>query len=252
MWGAILGLAGSLIGAKKDSDARKRSDYMNSPQGIRSNAEEAGFNPLVFAGPGTGTGAQYAPTMGSIISNGFAAAADSFNQEKQLRLQRSQLEMENERLNKVVQETTLTPKISGIYGNGTGLRGSSGAYAGVSRRRDSDGSRLDHIDPTRDVDIAPVLDAPGLAQIRNKYIPRGIVVPGADGEPMGFDELLVAATFGAPQLVKQAYSAYRYNREMAPHEAAWKKWSKASTPKTEKSKKRGTPNPVRRSNRRNY
>lgn len=114
-FGPVLSLVGSLFGAKKSSDASKRADWNNSPQGIRANAEEAGFNPLAFVGPGTGTGAGYAPQMGSIIANGFAAAADQWTNEKQLQLQKAQLEQENERLKKLSEKTILTPKVGGIY-----------------------------------------------------------------------------------------------------------------------------------------
>lgn len=117
LFGPLLGLAGSLIGASKASKDRARSDYMNSPQGIRENAEKAGFNPLVFAGPGTGTGAQYAPQVGNIIANGFATAADQLQEHSRQKIQLAELQVEKDRLAHLVEQSTLRPYVPGRFGN---------------------------------------------------------------------------------------------------------------------------------------
>ena len=57
-------IAGGLLGAFGARKSRKQQWKMfeinrqdNLPSGIRANAEAAGFNPMVFAGPGVGNGA---------------------------------------------------------------------------------------------------------------------------------------------------------------------------------------------------
>lgn len=115
--GPILGLAGSIFGASKASKDRARSDYLNSPAGIRAEAEKAGFNPLVFAGPGTGTGAQYAPQVGNIIANGFATAADQLQVASQQKIELAELQVEKDRLAHLVEQSTLRPYVPGRFGS---------------------------------------------------------------------------------------------------------------------------------------
>ncbi len=134
--GAAAGLVGGFLDREDNKDARRKADYNNSPQGIRDRAEAAGFNPLVFAGPGTGTGAQYAPTMGSSLATTLSLAAESYTDAQRLELQKSELELEKQRLEKLVKATTLTPKVPGVYGNGVADR-----KGGVDPVRNSDSDK---------------------------------------------------------------------------------------------------------------
>ncbi len=102
------------------------------PQGIRANAEEAGFNPLVFAGPGTGAG--YSPVFGNALGDAAALGFDIYNQEKQLELQRDELAQENKRLELLVQNTTLRPKVPGIYGGARAGKSNSTADDALNTR----------------------------------------------------------------------------------------------------------------------
>lgn len=95
---------------------RKSDSYMNSPQGIRANAEAAGFNPLVFAGPGTGTGASYAPRFGSAVAEAGAALASGMVDDEALKIQKAELELENRRLTEQIKNNQLRAKVPGIYG----------------------------------------------------------------------------------------------------------------------------------------
>ncbi len=112
----LLQFGTGILGAALNANERKKDRFMNSPQGIRKNAEAAGFNPLLFTGPGTGTGAQYAPTMGNIIANTGAAMAGTLTDQEALKMQKAQLDMENQRLTELVERTTLRPDVPGIYG----------------------------------------------------------------------------------------------------------------------------------------
>lgn len=140
--GALIGGAVSLIGGRKQrkaqAAARADANYRNSPQGIRDNAEAAGFNPLVFAGPGTGTGAQYAPVFGNEYAQAGAMISDAFAQEEALKIQRSELELQNKRLEEIVKQTTLTPDIPGIYGSDRAYNSNTGG--GFLRRGGVDGN----------------------------------------------------------------------------------------------------------------
>lgn len=113
--GAILSGIGSIFGARSASRARRRADYNNSPQGIRANAEAAGFNPLVFAGPGTGTGAQYAPIAGQMIADALASFGGAFDETTQLREENTRLRQETEQLNRRATAATLNAEYGGIY-----------------------------------------------------------------------------------------------------------------------------------------
>ena len=66
-WGAVVGGVLGLIGSSKNNKATKAAHasdtYNNSPQGIRANAEEAGFNPLTVLNSGRSFGAGYSPTF---------------------------------------------------------------------------------------------------------------------------------------------------------------------------------------------
>lgn len=106
---------GGLFGDKKKEKALERANYLNSPTGIRAEAEKAGFNPLVFAGPGTGTGAGYAPQFGNNLAGTAAIMGDAFIANEQNKIAQSQLELENQRLEELVKATTLTPTVGGVY-----------------------------------------------------------------------------------------------------------------------------------------
>jgi hypothetical protein len=145
MFGAIISAGAALIGGnrarKHEKDERSKDRYMNSPEGIRKNAEKAGFNPLVFAGPGTGTGVGYAPTMGSSIANSWALAGEAIgggiSQKLAEKSQLTELQQENERLEKLAQRSILNPKVQGIYGNArhVGKQGSSSVGSGGARAK---------------------------------------------------------------------------------------------------------------------
>ena len=201
----------SLLGASK---SRKTSAAMwlidglnNLPSGIRRNAEEAGFNPLAFVGPGVGTGAQYQPIMGNGIAQAGAAIGDYLSEEAALRRQRSELEQENQRLNELVHETTLKEEVPGIYGSKNAVqnnRRDSSDRVDIRRGDTSDDQHLGAsgsvVAPGREIEVAPFTSSSGLTEINNAATLGPVVVPGDDGEPWGIDELLTAAIFSVPQL----------------------------------------------------
>lgn len=124
MWGAVaagVSALGSLIGGRKAAKEQRRAiaeqNAYNAPSAIRARAEEAGFNPLLFVGPGVGQQtALAAPVMGQAIQNAALAAADGLSEYGKEKAYSSQLEQQNEELRKALQGATLRPKVPGIYG----------------------------------------------------------------------------------------------------------------------------------------
>lgn len=128
--GSLIQAGTSLLGGLLGNRQRKKDAYNNSPQGIRANAEAAGFNPLVFAGPGTGTGANYAPVMGAYIADAGSAFGEGIAANEQLKMQKSELELENQRLEQLAKATKLAANVPGIYGSRQGDSPSGGRPGG--------------------------------------------------------------------------------------------------------------------------
>lgn len=120
-------LLGGLFGRK---DAKKNMQFQaaqiaaqneyNKPINIRARAEEGGFNPLLFAGPGVGlqTGvAEYVPSgMGNAIANAGLALASGITDQANLNAYNSKLAEQNAELRKALETATLRPEVPGIYG----------------------------------------------------------------------------------------------------------------------------------------
>lgn len=111
-------LLGGLIG----NNQRRKDAYNNSPAGIRANAEAAGFNPLIFAGPSVNSTAGYAPVMGSAIANAGSAIAGTMMEEERLKIERAAIDMDREQLDLEIQRQALTPDVAGIYPRNNGSR----------------------------------------------------------------------------------------------------------------------------------
>lgn len=121
---ATIGVAGSLVGGimgrnEQRKAIAKQNDY-NDPVNIRVRAEEAGFNPISFIGPGVGNqmttgGTNY---MGDAIANSTMMVADAIKGHAEEKARLDQLRLQNEKLQKDIQQMTLRPKTAGIYGTG--------------------------------------------------------------------------------------------------------------------------------------
>lgn len=118
-WGAVIGGALSLVGSlknNKSSKAAHASDtYNKSPQGIRANAEEAGFNPGFVMSQGRSYGAGYSPTFenaGVHLGRAVEAGITGLQQQK---LKVTQLKNQNQRLNRLVEKTTFDVNAPSVY-----------------------------------------------------------------------------------------------------------------------------------------
>lgn len=114
--GAGSSLLGGLFGRSSERKAIAAQNEYNKPVNIRARAEEGGFNPLAFVGPGVGNQTATGGTnyMGAAVADAGMMLADAMSKRKEAS-QVSQLERENQKLAEQVQNLTLRPKVGGIY-----------------------------------------------------------------------------------------------------------------------------------------
>jgi len=102
---------------------REQNAY-NDPLALRKRAEKAGFNPLLFVGPGVGQQMGVASTsapqiaasnyMGAAVADAGMMIADQMSKNRELaRLEK--LSAENQKLAEKVQSMTIRPKVGGVY-----------------------------------------------------------------------------------------------------------------------------------------
>lgn len=114
--GAGASLLGGILGRNSEKAAIAAQNAYNDPAQIRARAEAAGFNPLLFVGPGVGNqmttgGSNY---MGSAIADAGMQIADQMSKNRELaRLEK--LSAENKKLAEKVQNLTIRPKVGGVY-----------------------------------------------------------------------------------------------------------------------------------------
>ena len=116
---ATIGAAGSLLGGALSAREQRKmiagQNEYNDPAAIRARAERAGFNPLLFVGPGVGNQTSIGqPYMGSAIADASMLLADGFSKRKRSGAE-SQLRRENEKLRQELTQQTIRPKIGGVY-----------------------------------------------------------------------------------------------------------------------------------------
>ena len=114
--GAGASLLGGIFGRNSEKSAIARQNAYNDPAQIRARAEAAGFNPLLFVGPGVGQqtavgGSNY---MGQAIADAGLMAADKLSEfSAQQRLAKAM--DANRRLSQQLTQATIRPKVGGIY-----------------------------------------------------------------------------------------------------------------------------------------
>lgn len=125
-WAAVaagVSALGSLIGGRKAAKEQARAiaaqNAYNAPSAIRQRAEEAGFNPLLFVGPGVGQQTAVAqPVMGQAIADAALSIAGGINDTAKQRAYQTALQQQNEQLRKALETATVRPKMAGVYGTG--------------------------------------------------------------------------------------------------------------------------------------
>ena len=148
----LFGLFGGSRAEKREARAIAAQNAYNDPSAVRARAEKAGFNPLLFIGPGVGQQTAVGGTdymSGAIASAGMLlgdALAKSGKSSTVAKL--NQYQQQNETLKQQVQSLTLRPTVGGIYAGNErapskseatrGTNGSSDASRGAPLRGGSD------------------------------------------------------------------------------------------------------------------
>lgn len=112
-------LAGGMMSRRENRRAVADQNEYNHPVNIRARAEEAGFNPLQFIGPGVGQQTALVPgSMGQAIADSAMSTAQFISEDDRLK---QQLQAERDRaktLNKRLEQKTVRPTVGGIFGQG--------------------------------------------------------------------------------------------------------------------------------------
>lgn len=114
---AGLQVVGGIFGRRSENKAIAAQNAYNAPIKVRERAEAAGFNPLLFVGPGVGQQTTTGGTnyMGSAIANAGLALADGMDKKAMLDVEKSRLAMDRQKLDVLIQNATIRPRSGGIY-----------------------------------------------------------------------------------------------------------------------------------------
>jgi len=131
--GAGASLLGGILGRNSERKAIAAQNDYNNPANIRARAEAAGFNPLLFVGPGVGNqmatgGSNY---MGSAIADAGLMLSEALAKRQDLR-KLDRLKDENEKLSQQVTDLTIRPKFGGIYSQREATPSKSAALGGAN------------------------------------------------------------------------------------------------------------------------
>lgn len=131
-------LFGGALGARNERKAINAQNAYNHPSAIRARAEEAGFNPLLFIGPGVGqqTAVGGSNFMGSAIADAGMMLADKLAKRQDLR-KLDAYKAQNQALQKQVNQMTLRPKVGGLYAQREAMPTRTAALGGVKDESDT-------------------------------------------------------------------------------------------------------------------
>lgn len=237
--GGLFGQSSAAADRRFNAQQIDKQNAYNNPINIRKRAEKAGFNPLLFVGPGVGlqTGvaqANSANYMGAAIADAGMAIADNIaNSTKRKQAEQlGALEIENAKLQNKLLQLTLRPKVGGVYAQRETTPTIAAAVGGgnantdpvLSGQRsggavvDSDHSGLTPlsetlpIDPRRKVDNSAITTTSGFMVVDNPAFGR-IYSPTLDGdEPLQwYDYPTLAINAGASRLFEGARERYLAN-----------------------------------------
>jgi hypothetical protein len=235
---ALIGAGSSLLGGALSNKAERKGiaaqNAYNDPAQIRARAEAAGFNPLLFIGPGVGnqTAAASGSYMGAALADAGMQIADQMSKNRELaRLEK--LTAENKKLAEKVQNLTIRPKVGGVYAQRQAMpsvRASTGRQnenpnSVLSRQLSSSGGVVADtgltplpqslwIDSRREVDNKPITSNPGVIVTDNPLFGR-IYSPTLDGdEPVTwYDYPTVAFNWAGSRVADRIRATYEFNED---------------------------------------
>lgn len=198
---ALIGAGSSLLGGALSNQAERKGiaaqNAYNDPAQIRARAEAAGFNPLLFVGPGVGnqTTAASGGYMGAAIADAGMQIADQMAKNRELgRLEK--LAAENKKLAEKVQNLTIRPKVGGVYAqreayneNRSGNNSVVSPAGGAALSYGDDVTPLSDtlpVDPRRKVDNKAIGTQAGLMVVDqpnlNALLGGPMYIPSLDGD----------------------------------------------------------------------
>ena len=209
--GALLGgLVGSSSSKKDAKEAYKQNKktILNQPGWIRKGAEEAGFNPLVFAGSqqlGGNFSVSAGNFMGQAIADAAMYAADAFASDPEEKLRVQNLELQNARLIKEIQQMTIRPRTPGVMETAVPFTPQVVSKPEVeAMTKAPEGLRpfadTLPVDPRREVENGEIKTSSGFMVVDNPYLPGPLYAPTLDGdEPLqwyDYPSLAIPAAIG--------------------------------------------------------
>lgn len=143
--GAGASLLGGLFSGRSSRRAQERQNEYNDPLNQRNRLERAGFNPAAFMNPNGNIQAAPAASgqFGNAIANAGLFIASDMREEEALKIEKSRLQMDRQKLDKLLQQATIRPKSGGIYSGNikSPSMGGVGAPATVAAPMLNGGSR---------------------------------------------------------------------------------------------------------------
>lgn len=204
---SLIGAGSSLLGGLFGKGPSSGQQAQSHVDGIMAAAEKHKINPLTLLGsvaPQSGA----APVMGQAIANAGLSIADGMVKKADFDLQAEQLRMQNQRLQKSLEQVTLRPKVAGVYGNenaSSPLVDSNKNQYPDAIVRSADGLLAkDPLDPRRSVQNVPLKTTGGTMRVDNPYLPFDIISLTLDGEePLqwyDYPSLLIGGGIGFAEL----------------------------------------------------
>lgn len=180
---SLIGAGSSLLGGLFGKGPSSGQQAQSHVDGIMAAAEKHKINPLTLLGsvaPQSGA----APVMGQAIANAGLSIADGMVKKVDFDLQAEQLRMQNDRLQKSLQQATLRPKVAGVYGNGNS--GSSDALVPSSGSdafpRNPSLVGVTALDGGRKVVNNPIQTDGGVTYLDNPALGGSFAIPTINGE----------------------------------------------------------------------
>lgn len=232
--GTVLDLGSSLLSgifgssSRKKAEARAHVANQNRFVYLREAAEKGGFNPLtaLMSGYGSQGGGGYStPPLASstALQGAMASVSDLLTgrtaqrmAEDKKRAELLELEVNALKAGSQFMQDPATFRARATS-PGQGASGSVGGGRGGFNGPIPSGraATMAAVASDREQQDMPVSSGPGLTVIQNDLLgPEGLVVPGADGEPWGVDEVATAVIAGIPQLMHRT-------RQPSPEQAEY-------------------------------
>jgi hypothetical protein len=196
-------VAGSLVNGAINRHQQKKANKYNDPAAIAARYYAAGINPrLAFA---NGNPYQMQPFQSNFSQNLLQAQSTAMQDDREgqaLELEKQKLQQQQKLLQKERERSRLASQRPSVFESQTN------DYS-INQSLSSNAPRLRHfVGDNVEIKQEEASIGTGLISIDNKLTGGEIILPGADGEPWGVDELATAVVVGAPQVFANQLSKH--------------------------------------------